>query len=470
MWTALLKVVPILFAASTTTTTTRPPQKAQDLANNFQQVYRDLEQPGPRSKHVTETMRFSYVSPPINGTSTWTEGDIHDDLLPDSSKPLAVYIPGLDGYGISAHQFQFDDLATSFEFWRFLVMPEDRSSFTEIVKAIADFIEEIGSEERPVTLIGESCGGLLSSAVALRLQNRKSNVLKGLVMVNPATSFDQTVWDALVPVLTSLPHDNDAIEQDRLTPYSVVGSLVLAYLIPDNDQQRRILNLILDLPNIDIPLTRRDQIQDVVNATSDGFRGMAERLPPELLEHRVAKWLSVGSSVMNSRLGELQIQTLVVVGDEDKLMPSAQEVDRLMNVLPSSEKLVVRGRGHFVLDDSVNLTEAILYSSIDPLNWKETKKPYDIIRDWKLPPPEKIKDTIEKTVDPLRTIHSPVYFSSDEKGKRWMGLSKLPETEGPLLIVANHQFGKHNLLGQRFERVESKLCLILPFPSQLALT
>ena len=123
-------------------------------------------------------------------------------------------------------------------------------------------------------------------------------------------------------------------------------------------------------------------------------------------------------------------------------MPSLQEANRLVDLMPKAEKLIVPDRGHFVLDDTVNLTEAILYSHIDPLDWKTTKRTYDPIQDYKLPSDKEFSVAIEKTVKPLRTAHSPVFFSTDEKGKRWRGLSKIPRPEGPLLFVSNHQFCK----------------------------
>jgi hypothetical protein len=192
---------------------------------------------------------------------------------------------------------------------------------------------------------------------------------------------------------------------------------------------------------LDFPLTDPDQIQEIMKATVEGFKGTGEKLPGDMLKHRV-NWLAVGAPLVNARLPELDLQTLVLVGKEDKLMPSASEGDRLVRTLPKCEKLEVSGRGHFVLDENVNLTEAILFSKIDPMKWKETKKKYDIVLDWKIPRPEKIASVIESSVKPFRIAHSPVFMSTDKNRKRWMGLSKVPRQDGPVLFVANHQFGK----------------------------
>jgi len=47
----------------------------------------------------------------------------------------------------------------------------------------------------------------------------------------------------------------------------------------------------------------------------------------------------------------------------------------------------------------------------------------------------------EERVKPFKDNHSPVYFSTDETGKRWFGLSKIPDKDEQLLFVGNHQFG-----------------------------
>lgn len=444
------------------------PQTPRDLYEAFRQLYVDLERPGPRFRDATPTLRFSYVPPPlVNGTTTtttWREPNAaallpQDDELVAEGKPLAVYLPGLDGYGISAARNQFNDLASAFELWRLHIAPEDRSTLGKVITSIADFVQDISRQgDRPVTLIGESCGGLMAAAVALQLKRREGTretneqssssrySLQGLVLVNPATSFDRTAWETLVPVLTSLKYlENSSPSQDargdNLTPYSVFGSLILSSLIPDRNQQLRIANMIMTLPNLQIPPRNPEQLQSVNDAVRMAFRETELRLPPELLEHRVSEWLTIGVPVISQRLPEIDLPTLVVAGREDALMPSEEEAKRLVDILPNAKSLVVPDRGHFVLDDTVNLTEAILYSDLDPLEWKTTKKKYDPILDWKMPEPRYVEQAVEVFVKPFVTAHSPVFFSTDKNtGKRWRGLSRFPDKTGPLLIVGNHQY------------------------------
>jgi pimeloyl-ACP methyl ester carboxylesterase len=478
-WSNAIKLIPFLLASSLDTNTKSPPRPhddttpvavttvrkvttprtPSDLSRDFFQVFEDLERTGPIFKQVTPTLRFSYVTPTIDGESTWsTIVDVPEELKPSATgtkKPIGLYLPGLDGYGISAWRNQFDDLADNFELWRLTILPQDRSPFTEIVQVIAKFVEDVAadSDGRPIVLVGESCGGLLASAVALRLQRdqtksntSKSPLLQGLVLVNPATSFEQTDWGTLAPIMASLDTNIGRSASDtseELNAYEVLGSLLLFILVPDGDQIRGVLDAILGLPSLDFPRIGPDQIQEIMKAIVEGFKGTGQMLPGDMLQHRM-NWLSVGAPIVNARLAELDLQTLVLVGKGDRLIPSASEADRLVRTLQNCEKLEVPGRGHFVLDEKVNLTEAILFSKIDPMKWKETKKKYDIVLDWKMPGPEKIASAMESSSKPFRIAHSPVFMSTDKNSKRWMGLSKIPKQDGPVLFVANHQFGKCN--------------------------
>jgi hypothetical protein len=146
--------------------------------------------------------------------------------------------------------------------------------------------------------------------------------------------------------------------------------------------------------------------------------------------------------MVDSRLQQLDVPSLIVVGAADQLISSKGEADRLIKLLPKAEKLLVREAGHFVLDDNVNLTEAILYSKLDPLNFSETKKPYDPIVDWQVPSSDILEEVFNTSVKQLEDVFSPVWISTDFVGKRTMGLDNIPKVDGPILFVSNHQLCK----------------------------
>ncbi len=480
------------FGESNRSKTSEAQSEIEKFVSDFRELYNDLENAGGSIRRQMSmagntnsySVSFTYVAPPseftraegdksqLNGSwrlqrpevygdeTDWKEmhRDISENRMGNLAgpPPLLVYLPGLDGFGISATG-QFDDLSSAFELWRMTVNKNNIDiSFADLVKSVVSFVTDataaVDDTPREVILVGESFGGLLTCAVAMALKKstalEKQMKLKGVTLVNPATSFDETNWDRVVPLLTSLRYLESREEivdssgnfifnnLDLPTPYSVLGGMALAATVPDSNQYSRIIEFILRN-------ARSGSNDKLLAVSSDGFRLLAEYLPAATLEQRVTKWLPVGTSVVNNadRLSKLDVPTLVIAGKDDNMLPTKEEADRLTKLLPNCVKMDISGSGHFVLDNRVNLTEALLDSHIDPLDLQKNSPPYDPVTDWSLPPEEVINDVVQKRVNPLRENTSPVFFSTDPvTGKRRRGLSLVPSGEDkPLLIVANHQ-------------------------------
>lgn len=407
-------------------------------------------------------------SPTIYNEATVDWNEIHsriDAHSNDKAPPMLIYLPGLDCCGISGTS-QFDDLSNTFEFWRMTVDKSIKQpTFAALVSAVVKFVKDSTNDAnlntpREIILVGESFGGLLTCAVAMALNNTKSKkfILKGMTLVNPATSFDETNWEQFVPLLTSLRYletQEDIVDDsgnfnfvNKLpTPYSVLGGVALAATVPDSKQYSGILDFILG--NVGTASN-----EEMLAASGEGFRLLAEYLPAKALEERVLKWLPVGSSVVNNveRLSLLDVPTLIIAGNDDNMLPTKEEANRLGKLLPDCVKMDVSGSGHFVLDERVNLTEVLLDSHIDPLDIQKNSPPYDPVRDWKLPPDHVVRAVIEKRVKPTRERASPVFFSTDSTGQRRRGVSQVPSNDRPLLIVGNHQ-----LFGQDLGMIISEL-------------
>lgn len=474
-----------------------PSQTKENTMEQFvadcRNLYSDLENGGGfiKVRMADVGVSFTYVAPSISSSETnkqlngeWRKqiptlydstnivwNEIHADIAETHPRsgakapPVLIYLPGLDGFGVSATA-QYDDLASSFELWRMTVdkntaQPTFAQLVSTVVKFIQDSTKNADDSPREVILVGESFGGLLTCAVAMALKNVKSNkfTLKGMTLVNPATSFDETNWEQLVPLLTSLRYletQEDIVDasgnfnfvNQLPTPYSVLGGMVLSATIPDGKQFSRILEFILGTARV-------SSNEQMLAASADGFRLLAEYLPASTLETRVLKWLPVGTSVVNNaeRLSKLDVPTLVIAGNDDNMLPTKEEANRLGKLLPDCVKMDVSGAGHFVLDQRVNLTEVLIDSHIDPLDIQKNSPSYDAVRDWKLPPDDVVRAVVEKRVKPTRERASPVFFSTDSTtGQRRLGLSLVPTNDRPLLIVGNHQ-----LFGQDLGMIISEL-------------
>ena len=359
----------------------------EQYVTDMRSLYSDLENGGGTTKvrMADVGVSFTYVAPALSSSDSETNkqmngewrrqmptlhdastidwNDIHADISetqPHSganAPPMLIYLPGLDGLGISATA-QFDDLSSSFELWRMTVdKGTTQPTFSQLLSTVVKFVKDStynNAEDSPreVILVGESFGGLLACAVAMALKNIKSNkkfTLKGMTLVNPATSFDDTNWEQFVPLLTSLRYletQEDIVDDsgnfdfvNQLpTPYSVLGGMALSATIPDGNQFSRILEFILGT-------TQSSSNEQMLAASADGFRLLAEYLPASTLETRVLKWLPVGTSVVNNidRLSKLDVATLIIAGNDDNMLPTKEEANRLGKLLPDCVKMDVSG-------------------------------------------------------------------------------------------------------------------------------
>eukprot|EP00579_Thalassiosira_antarctica_P032239 CAMPEP_0201998868 /NCGR_PEP_ID=MMETSP0905-20130828/5561_1 /ASSEMBLY_ACC=CAM_ASM_000554 /TAXON_ID=420261 /ORGANISM="Thalassiosira antarctica, Strain CCMP982" /LENGTH=747 /DNA_ID=CAMNT_0048554955 /DNA_START=1 /DNA_END=2244 /DNA_ORIENTATION=+ len=430
------------------------PFRLSDMVETTKNTYSDLAK-GCFVTEATPTISFQYIRPlserassdniaffeeELSGCSDTSQTIEKIQATHDNEKPLLLYLPGLDGVGISAVR-QYDDLSNAFEFWRMRVDPiNDRSTFSELTTAVSSFIQDVAMKQnRKVILVGESFGGLLAPAVAMKMEaiaGKENSPVMGLVMVNPATSFYKTNWSTWAPILASLRHieqeEEEGSSSSLPTPYSVLGGIALSVTIPDSSQFQSIFDI--------FSKTATDELQTIVESMRDGFGILADNLPAKVIEHRVGQWCNVGSQVVNPRLHKLNVPTLFIGGDEDNMLPTKEEGDRLVNLMPDCTSMAVKDAGHFILDDRFNLTSAIIDAPFDPFNKKTNKKKYDPITDWKVPSEDDIREAVESKVKPLRDLVSPQFFSTGSDGKRKLGLGKVPTPDdGPLLFVANHQ-------------------------------
>uniref|UniRef100_A0A7S0VIS5 AB hydrolase-1 domain-containing protein n=1 Tax=Hemiselmis tepida TaxID=464990 RepID=A0A7S0VIS5_9CRYP len=379
-----------------------------------------------------------------------------------ATKPLLLYVPGFDGSHMFAEP-QFADLTRHFELRALLIPGDDRSTAEDLVGAIGAFLESWHREslkcrDKPI-LLGESCGGMLSLAVGIR--NPKG--LNSIVLVNPATSYRDTAWPtvgrllALVPDVAPLGSRRlpellgalkGPLEQRGLLPDRSLGELAFAGTAAplmglrmfDERQIRKYggmalesaLGVARDVPRGNAPQRAEDLAKEAVGALEYLFSIM----PPATVAHRL-KVLEDGSKMIEGNLGKAEVPCLVIAGEDDGVLPSKAESERLKKALPRCATKVVEG-GHLLLDGGINVTEIVLKSPL--VSPPSTRK--NLVEDWTPPSPEEVRNASD-SISILRRMTSPVFLSTDANtGVVELGLRKLnaqlPST-GPVLFVGNHQ-------------------------------
>ncbi|XP_076955292.1 phytyl ester synthase 1, chloroplastic-like [Bidens hawaiensis] len=94
-------------------------------------------------------------------------------------------------------------LGEIFDIWCLHIPTTDRTPFTDLVKLIETTVRFKNNRvpNRPIYLVGESLGGCLALAVAARVPH----VDLVLVLANPATSFEKSQLQPLIPVFKIVP-------------------------------------------------------------------------------------------------------------------------------------------------------------------------------------------------------------------------------------------------------------------------
>uniref|UniRef100_A0A383WM75 Phospholipid/glycerol acyltransferase domain-containing protein n=1 Tax=Tetradesmus obliquus TaxID=3088 RepID=A0A383WM75_TETOB len=353
---------------------------------------------------------------------------------PAEELPLMYYMPGIDGSGLAAYR-QFPRLTRAFDL-RCLIIPRtDRSSFEELVDTVAAMIKtelEWSDGGRPVYLLGESFGGILCLALAQKLGDYVDRV----VLVNPASSFTNTPWPALGPLLTQLPAD-----VYKLLPFALAPIMSNPISMALNDVDSR----------APLPQQASDLLYGLIDLAPQ-LGALRLVLPPETLAWRLTL-LQQGSAWLTPRLKDIQQRVLVLAGDQDLLIPSREEAARLGKALPRARSRILPNRSHALLQeagvDLVQLLEAegFYITERRMSNGRPSTKASDggaasfgKTVPIQLPTSRELQLDSEGLVSTIKRLTSPVYYSTTADGQIVRGLSGVPVHQRPVLLVGNHQF------------------------------
>jgi hypothetical protein len=127
--------------------------------------------------------------------------------------------------------------------------------------------------------------------------------------------------------------------------------------------------------------------------------------------------------------------TLILIGKNDRLLPSELEGKRLLKEMTGSERVDVKEFecGHALLEDGfIDFADEIMKSSVfdQPLNSLDVPMPT-----------AKDMEDVERTLGPFLNAMSPVFLTRGKDKLLHRGIENIPTgLEGrPVLLVGNHQ-------------------------------
>eukprot|EP00882_Tetradesmus_deserticola_P012818 GHRQ01013584.1.p1 GENE.GHRQ01013584.1~~GHRQ01013584.1.p1 ORF type:complete len:372 (+),score=160.97 GHRQ01013584.1:272-1387(+) len=175
-------------------------------------------------------------------------------------------------------------------------------------------------------------------------------------------------------------------------------------------------------------------------------------LPPETLAWRL-QLLQQGSTWLTPRLKDIQQRTLVLAGQQDLLIPSKDEAQRLGKALPRARTRVMADRGHALLQEAgVDLyqlleAEGFYISQRRMSHGRPSTNASDggaasfgKTHPIQLPTARELQLDSEGLVSTIKRLTSPVYYSTTADGQVVRGLGGVPVHQRPVLLVGNHQF------------------------------
>ncbi|GMI49547.1 hypothetical protein ScalyP_jg501 [Parmales sp. scaly parma] len=270
-------------------------------------------------------------------------------------KPILLYIPGFDGTLLSPF-LQFPELSSHFEIFGLETDPSDRSTFASLKSYVTDWILE---SERPVYLCGESFGGLLSCSVASSFSHDNHN-LKGLILVNPATSYG-----------TSALKEQGAIAANSSNFFSYIANLI--NLLPLFTDQHSFNQLFQILGGSNVPSIIDTPAKEAyLGRYAFNLWKKLKFMPQSTLIFRL-KLLS--TPISDATISNIRVKSLIVVAENDNTLDSVSEAARLSNLIPDTKIHVVPGGGHSTtLGSRCDLT-ALVRSSFSGFEGRKAMKP-----------------------------------------------------------------------------------------------
>ena len=366
------------------------------------------------------------------------------------TKPLLLYLPGLDGSG-GGGAIQWRRLRVSFEIWALHLPPGDRSTFAALCKTTEDFLRrkvaprvEGAGANRPALLVGESSGAVLALGVGLRAPE----LVFALCIVNPATGYHRS---AVLPRLASLvPHLPTALYEN-----------VPGFFAPLLGKPGWLPPL---LPADAAPPARARPASPL--ETLRVSRALAAVLPAETLRWRLEEHLFKGGEAvthMLSRFSESEggtcraaphwaAATVLLAGTSDIILDSKKETRRLAAMIPGACRRLLAGAAHACLDDDqVNLRLELQLSGVlgSLLNASSALDRPHTMGAGGLPTPTP-QNLFEVWTREMQKLFSPVFYATSAGGAAGHGaasrvsrtLEAMPPMgtgSRPLLFVGNHQ-------------------------------
>ena len=219
------------------------------------------------------------------------------------SGPAFVYVSGIEGTGKNFYK-QAADLARDQTVISFPLRPAGRYEMETLADDLVSIIRDAGFER--ATVLGESFGGLMVMAAALR----HPDYFERMILVNTFAAFpNRTKINLGVALCTVLPYSLLQAYRTRTAPRNLFSDDV------EEEDRRTFLE----------------------NARDTNLEGYFSRM-------RIIRKMDLRPS-----LPEIKVPALVVAGTDDRVLNAVEAAREIASGLPRAKMKVLEGTGHAAL-------------------------------------------------------------------------------------------------------------------------
>lgn len=250
--------------------------------------------------------------------------------------PLFIFLPGMDGTG-QLLRSQTSSLEQAFDVRCLAIPPDDLNDWETLSQQVIELIqaELQKNRDRAVYLCGESFGACLAQKIMVRLHSHPeslpSNLVARLILVNPASSFNQRPW---IRWGTSVSQYFPEVFY-RLSAVALMPFLAILNRLAEPERQ----------------------------ALWDAMSSVPQRTSVWRID------LLRNFDITPTQLQKITQPTLLIAGASDRLLPSVWEVTRLQSLLPNAEVVVLPQSGHACLLE----TDTNLYNILQTYRFLEER-------------------------------------------------------------------------------------------------
>lgn len=292
--------------------TINPPKSNLNLYELNRKTVLDL---GDSFKNVSHNFDHDITFVKRNSTSNVQNG------------PMVV-IPGLDLSGLSLYANAIRASETR-EVYIMLAGYSREQTFNNLLYYAIKYI--IDEDMKDVVLVGESFGAILTISIENRIRER----IDSLILINPATSFHRTNWTKrILKIRKENGRISHAIVKHGPDSKKLLQSISDFAETHPNHAYHYIVSYFMMLFNILVT----DQ---------------------EKVFSRITSYLCVTQPEIDEMCKKIRIQTTIIVGKNDKMLPSSKEADRLKKLIKRTVVTVVKidNAGHMLSSSDFYITD-----------------------------------------------------------------------------------------------------------------